>query len=313
MVSETPVLSIVLCTFNRAAALAGAIDALLAQTPGHPPFELVIVDNNSTDDTRRVVARAASDPRVRYVFERRQGLSYARNTGIQANRAPIVAFTDDDTRVSADFVDRIVRGLAARPEVAWIGGRVLPRWEESPPRWLDDVGYAPLALVDHGEHGFAVDPHRPICIVGANLAVRRAALEQAGGFSPIVQRVGDTIGSTEDHELQIRFWRAGLTGWYDPAIVVYADVPAERLRKRYHRRWHQGHGRFYALMRDPAFEQSTVGAWRGIPAHVFRAVVSELEAWLADGLRLRSSAFTHELRLRFLTGFVWQRLLKPEL
>ena len=89
-----------------------------------------------------------------------------------------------------------------------------------------------------------------------------------------------------------------------------AVVPRERLSKRYHRAWHRGHGRFYALMRDPLFERSR-SAWFGVPAHVYRSAIGEASAWAASLLRgRRSAAFAHELRLRFLTAFAVQRMFQ---
>src|SRR5437868_5644614 len=97
-------LSVVLCTYNRAERVGAALDALLRQK-GDVEYEIVVIDNNSTDDTENVVRSIAASGgagRVRYVFEGRQGLSHARNCGIRASHAPIVAFTDDDVRVNDD-------------------------------------------------------------------------------------------------------------------------------------------------------------------------------------------------------------------
>jgi hypothetical protein len=88
-------------------------------------------------------------------------------------------------------------------------------------------------------------------------------------------------------------------------------VPPERLSKRYHRAWHQGHGRFYALMRDPLFERSRAGALLGVPAHVYRSAFTEASAWTTSLLRGQTSAaFAHELRLRFLAAFARQRIFQ---
>ena len=93
-------------------------------------------------------------------------------------------------------------------------------------------------------------------------------------------------------------------------MTARAVVPPERLSKRYHRAWHQGHGRFYARMRDPQFEGSRAGTLLGVPAHVYRSAVGEAAAWGASLLRgRRSAAFAHELKLRFLTAFALQRIL----
>ena len=170
---------------------------------------------------------------------------------------------------------------------------------------------APLALVNFGESAFRISSQRPVCLIGANVAVRRRAFRRVGGFSTTLQRVGAGIGSNEDHDFQVRVLAAGGCAIYEPRIVVHAPVPRERLTKQYHRAWHRGHGRFHALMRDPSFERSRSGAFMGVPAHVYRSAVREAIAWGASLLARRSAAaFAHELRLRFLVSFAVQRILR---
>jgi glycosyltransferase involved in cell wall biosynthesis len=306
----SPRIGIVLCTYNRAKLLEGALDALLTQTADAPPYEIVVVDNNSTDATADVVrACMASHRRVRYVFEPQQGLAYARNSGIAATSADIIAFTDDDVRPAPDWIRAIDAAMVAYEHASWIGGKVLPLWSSPPPPWLTPEFWPPLALLDYGDEPILADASTRRCLVGANLVVRRRAFEAFGLFSPSVQRVGDTIGSTEDHELQLRLWHAGLHGMYCPSLVVFAIVQPERLDRGYHRRWHAGHGRFYALMNEATFEQSESGHFLGVPLHVFRGLgqhtVCAVHA-LVTGQA--PSAFYHELRARFLAGYARQRL-----
>ena len=129
--------SVVLSTYNRADRLPSALDALLSQSAG-AAYEVIVVDNNSTDATRTVIEQAAarSDGRLRYVFEPRQGLSHGRNAGIAAARSPIIAFSDDDVRVAPDWIAQLKRTFDAHPEIDYVGGRVLPHWLAPPPRWL---------------------------------------------------------------------------------------------------------------------------------------------------------------------------------
>src|SRR5687768_7427373 len=119
-----PKLSVILPTFNRANALKRALAALRRQSVMPGEYEVVVVDNNSTDGTAGVVA-LFEDRRIRLIDEPRQGLSYARNAGLAAARAPIVAFTDDDVEVAPDWVETILTTLARYPHVDGLGGRVL--------------------------------------------------------------------------------------------------------------------------------------------------------------------------------------------
>src|SRR5262249_19259934 len=154
--------------------LPAALSALLAQT-GDVSSEIVVVDNNSTDDTAAVVrpiARASAG-RVRYAFEPRQGLSHGRNAGIALARAPIIAFTDDDVRVSADWILQITRAFREYPGAGYVGGRVLPYWHAPPPSWLTEAHWAPLALQDYGPDTRVSGRERAVCLVGANLAFRK--------------------------------------------------------------------------------------------------------------------------------------------
>ena len=303
---DGPSVSVVLSTYNRGPLLHDALRSVVAQDPAVTPrFELIVVDNNSTDDTRTVVETfSATDHRVRYVFEREQGLSFARNTGIRHARASVIAFTDDDVRIESNWLAAIVGAFEEHPEAAVVGGRVLPIWPAAPPAWLRRDHWAPLALVDHGDATVAVTLENPICLVGACMAYRRSVFDEVGLFAADLQRVKNGIGSLEDHEFLLRVLRSGRTGLYDPRIVVHAEVQGDRLEPQYHRRWHAGHGHFHALLRSEKMERSTVGTLFGVPAHLYRQAAGDVGSWLlARARRDEARAFRHQLRLQFFRGF----------
>ena len=300
------VLTVAICTYNRAAALRTALRALTAQRDAATPFEIIVVDNNSTDDTCGTVQSFGEA--VRYIYERRQGLSHARNAAIEAAAGEFIAFTDDDVEVAPGWAAVLVHAFASHPDADCIGGRVLPRWQAPPPSWLTRAHWAPLALQDHGEAPLTFDAARPLCLVGANVAFRRPVFSRVGLFSPAVQRVKDGIGSTEDHEFLLRLYAAGGRARYVPDLVVTTEIPCDRLTRAYHRRWHRGHGRFHAVMRTREMERTTRGRVLGVPAHLFRAAASDAAAWVKLKMRGEAAeAFARETRLWFFSGFVRER------
>ena len=309
--SDSLAVSIVMPTYNRCGELEAAVNSALCQTEPADHYELIVVDNNSTDKTAEVLQRltAIHAGRVRAVTERRQGVSHARNAGITAAAAPLVAFFDDDVRVTPEWVATIRRTFRERSDIDCIGGKVLPDWSSPPPRWLTRSHWAPLALQDLGDRPVLVSAENPLGLISANLACRRSLLDRVGGFSPLFQRVKDGIGSLEDDEWIRRLWQSGGRALYVPDLVAHTSVPSTRLTRRYHRRWHSGHGRFYALLRAAEFERSSKGAILGVPAHVYRATIASAGSWIASLLTGRTDdAFTHEVRLRFLRGFFSQRV-----
>ena len=305
----TPLISVVLCTWNRAALLDGALMALVDQRDA-PPHEILVVDNASTDATDHIIERyAANFPHVRSIHEPRQGLSFARNAAVAAARGSLIAFTDDDVRVDGGWLARLTEAFASWPGAACVGGPVLPQWSEPAPAWLTPRLWAPLGIQDYGDEPFRVDAERPVCLIGANLGIRRAALDAIGEFNPAVQRIGDCGGSTEDHELHLRLWSAGLHGMYVPGLRVNAIVLPDRLRKAHHRAWQYGHGRHVARMRIPEMEATRRGRIGGIPAHVLRQAASDAFGWLTSYVAGNAaSAFERESRLWFVAGFVRERL-----
>jgi len=304
-----PTLSVILPTYNRASALRRAIDGLLRQSADPSSYEIIVVDNNSTDGTASLLD-SLDDPRLRVVKEPRQGLSFARNAGIAAARGRLVAFIDDDVEAAPDWVETIVATFAARPDVDGVGGRVLPAWPRPRPRWLTRTHWAPLALQDHGDAKRLFDRRTPIGLVGANLAFRRSVFDRVGTFAPAVQRVKNGIGSTEDHEFLSRVYETGGRMLYTPRLLVMARVQPERCNRAYHRQWHEGHGRFHALMRDPSMERARA-TLLGVPSHLLRTAAHDAIEWLSAAVSADwESAFAAELRLRFFRGFVGARVAR---
>ena len=305
--ADSPDLSVVICTYNRAALLRLALETLLRQQPTGLRYEVVVVDNNSTPETRVVVDELAQyNSNLRYVRETRQGNAYARNTGVAQARAPIVAFLDDDVTVCDNWLE-IILPVFSETNADFIGGKVLPRWEESPPSWLNSANWAPIAALDYGDAPFAITSENPLCLLTANIAFKKDLFSKHGEFSAAVQRKGDSIGSLEDHEFLTRLLRAGVTGAYVPELIVDAYVGSERMTKAYHRRWHTGHGHFYAIMNDPEWERSSYRLL-GVPGHLYKETARNALAWFSRMLTGKTDeAFTHECRLRFFRGFFRQR------
>jgi glycosyltransferase involved in cell wall biosynthesis len=300
-------ISVVICTYNRSDMLSEALESVLSQDAGSVRYEFIVVDNNSKDRTREVVNSFVerSHGRVRYIFEEKQGVANARNTGYMSAHAPIVAFTDDDVRVADDWVRKIKQTFDEHPEVDFVGGKVLPRWNAEPPAWLTRDHWSPLAIQDYSDKPFYSNAANPICFVAANLAIRRDLFAQVGGFDPAFQRIG--ASSAEDHEWQLRVWKAGKQGLFVPEIVVTADVQVERLSKAYHRLWHTGHGISCAMMRDPSYEPASARLF-DVPAHLFRQAAQHGLGWVKNSVQRRESeAFSNEVQLRSLISFFRHR------
>ena len=299
-------LSIALSTYNRSSVLANALEKLSVQETNGIDYEILVIDNNSTDNTKQVVSSFIErDSHFRYVFEKRQGLSYARNAGIEAAKSDLIVFCDDDVEVSPTWVQKNYEASLKFPDADYIGGRVLPIWGGPTPPWVRQT-MAPFALSDLGDEAFIVSPKKPHCLVGASLAVRRRAFAKAGLFSIETQRVKNSIGSTEDFDWQIKVWAYGGHGVYVPDIVCATEVPRDRLSKSYHRRWHLGHGKFNAIARRPEWEGTR--KLLGVPMFMYRQAMEATLKMTTCLLRAdRAEAFESQMTLLFYLGFFKQR------
>jgi glycosyltransferase involved in cell wall biosynthesis len=302
-----PDISVVISTYNRSKMLAGTIDSLLGQEGG-ATFEVIVVDNNSTDDTAAVIDTFVKrSPLLRYVFEPKQGVSHGRNAGIAAARSELLLFTDDDVTPDPRWVEHAKVLFEDKPDYGCIGGKVLPLWPSPPPSWLTREHWSPLALLDY-ETGMTLNSANRRCLITANMGIRRAVFEKIGYFVPRFQKTKGSTCSMEDRELQERYWNVGGRCWYDPSLVVYADIQPERLGKAYHRKWHFAHGRLYALLKDEEMERSGFRVL-GVPSHVIRQLITESGAQAVSVLQGNSdTAFGHQVKTLFSAGFIQQRL-----
>jgi glycosyltransferase involved in cell wall biosynthesis len=311
--------SIVIATYNRAADLRETLASLAALRPDGP-WEAIVVDNNSPDETRAVVEAAARifPVGLRYVFEREQGRSPALNAGIRIARGAIIATTDDDVRVPVDWLNRAAEGLE-RMKCDYVGGRVLPIWGAPRPDWIPNHGgkqWAVIALLDYGPEPMAFGARVPL---GVNMAFRREALDRAGLFDPNTGRRAGTLLGQEVREWCIRARQAGVHGFYIPELVLEHIIPADRLCKRYFRRWFFWRGISRARLYERAgldmeapeqtvFDFSKVPHVAGVPRYLYRKAGSHLFGWLLSALRRnRVAAFDHEVWLWFFAGILKQR------
>ncbi len=296
-----PTLSVVVGTYDRASSLRQTLHSLAALDTDGLQGEIIIVDNNSSDDTREAVEAfllTAPLP-ARYLFEPRQGLSYARNTEIEAASGQVIAFTDDDVLVERNWLQEIARAFALENPAA-LGGKIVPRWPASPPAWLGPELHRFLGLLDHGD-----EPKTMLTpeLWGANLAVR-ADVFRTLRFQGNLGRIGHKLYNGEDADLLQALIDRGEKILYWPRASVQHDIQLRRLDKRYFRKWHWDAGEMAARVAPRHISRSLLG----IPYHMYRSTAHELAAWSRGKLAHDGDAFLSELRLVRAAGFATTRM-----
>jgi glycosyltransferase involved in cell wall biosynthesis len=270
--------SVILCTYNRASQLSRALEGLShLDVPAGLDWELLVVDNSSTDDTRAIVEQVAAEARLpcRYMFEPQQGKSFALNTGIAQARGQVLAFTDDDVTFDRGWLRALLAAFDG-PDCAGAGGRIVPVWPSPPPRWYSETGpYRLRAAVVRYQFG---DTPGPVSLppYGANMAYRREMFERYGVFRTDIGPQGRLVMPGEDSEFGLRVLAGGERVMYVPSAIVYHPVEPERMRFRYFEQFYYGVGRME--MRVFPTDSGTI-RWLRIPRHLYRALVQHVLQW----------------------------------
>ncbi len=225
--------SVIVCTYNRAESLRDTLKSLMAQRVENVEYEVIVVDNNSKDQTKDVVT--TFNGKVRYLFEYKQGLSYARNTGIKEAKGDVIAFTDDDVIVDSGWVEAIWKCFHETAALA-VGGKIERLWHCERPDWLTEELTGPLIVQDLGPVRKKWD-QKNRHMIGANMAFNRALFEKYGFFKEELGRRGDELIGGEDRELFRRLFEANIPIFYEPKAVVHHKIEKERLTKEYMRKW----------------------------------------------------------------------------
>jgi glycosyltransferase involved in cell wall biosynthesis len=272
-------ISVILCTYNRSQSLSKALASLAVSTlPESVEWEVLVVDNNSKDQTREVIEDYCRlyPGQFRYVFEPQPGKSHALKTAIQKAQGDILAFMDDDVIVEPTWLQNLTAPLH---NGQWVGtgGRILPERTFSPPRWIplhDRYGLAPLALFDLGPRaGELTEPP-----FGTNMAFQKEVFEKYDGFrTDLGPRPGSEIRN-EDTEFGHRLLAAGERLRYEPSAIVYHSIPENRVQKGYFLAWWFDKAR--ADIRQSGIRSEARWFVAGIPLYLFRRLAVWTARWI---------------------------------
>jgi glucosyl-dolichyl phosphate glucuronosyltransferase len=283
-------ISVVLGTYNRASSLRTTLESFSSLIGlSDLTWELLVVDNNSTDSTRDVIRSFSTTAHfvVRYIFEKRQGRSAALNAGIAEATGEIVAFTDDDVLLDPGWLSNLARTFD-RFDCAAVAGRVVPVWNHPKPNWLEMEGQFAVVNFELG------DDFKEIKIppLGANSAFRKDVFRRHGVFRLDLGVTGSKHTITcDDTEFGGRLIRAGDKIVYSPHAVVYHPVDPARTTKKYFLTWFYYNG--VSLTRTAGLPQAGV-FYFGVPRWLYRELLTNLIKWLLnlDG----NSRFRYKLR-----------------
>ena len=296
--------SVCICTYNRRESLIEALRSLgEMRVPDETGFEVLVVDNNSSDGTAEAVEELDSENLpLRYVLEPRQGLSHARNRGISEARGRVIAFLDDDIVVEVDWLEQLLEAFSAEPLPAAVGGPAYLDLDLSRPDWWHEEFAGVAGHFDRGPSVLRSDEgYEGMIGIGANLAFDRQVFERYGLFRSDLGRKGDSLETGEELEFLGRLRRNGEKLVYDPAIVVQHRPDQGRLSRSYLRRWYFRFGEWsFVNERDSrAVRLLDVPRWR------FRDVFEESARWLYALLTRRpAEAFLHQLHVVAFGGYL---------
>jgi glycosyltransferase involved in cell wall biosynthesis len=283
--------TVAICTWNRAPLLDQTLTQLRQlRIPAGVEWELLVVNNNCTDETDAVIQRHEPHLPIRRLFEEKPGLSHARNCAVEAAQGELILWTDDDVLVDPGWLCAYVDAANQWPDATFFGGAVEPWFASEPPQWiaanLDLIGGA-FALTDHGPETRPLDPG--VTPYGANMGMRLADLGRSP-FDPRLGRKGANMLSEEETSLFRRWSGAGRIGLWVGGARVRHYIPSDRLEKPYLARFFQGLGRTSAIIHEIEGRRRILG----VPIWLYRKfLMVQAKCLILDPFKSRSwvSAF----------------------
>ncbi len=228
-------ISIIVATYNRWESLLLTLGSVAAQDLAPELWECVVVNNNSSDETQqRAEAFVAAHPHltIKVLFEKRQGLSWARNCGIEGSEGEIVAIIDDDEIINEGFAAAYLSLFESNSAVTSAGGAIIASYSTCRPRWMSR--YTELPIANPLDLGGTIKPFPAGRIPGGgNMAIRRSALERYGAFDVELGRTGERLIGGEESDLFERLAAAGEQCWWCPTAIMWHIIPPEKLTLDY--------------------------------------------------------------------------------
>ena len=286
-----PEIAAIICTHNRDRYLGAAIDSLLEQDC--TDYEIIVVDNASSDRTKEVVRQRLNNPLVKYVYEPELGLSVARNRGAKETTAPILAYLDDDAVASPQWLRTIVEAYRENAKLAIAGGRVtliLPEGQHLP-KWLSNEMAGALGSYDLGEKIVYLD-NPNLTPRGLNYSLRSSFLEEIGGFDPNLGRVGKNLLSNEELLMTELALEKGWQVAYLPAALAAHNVAPERLQPKWfiNRTWWQGVSECY---REEIAGRTGLGQFRRGGERMIRGLYKSVKYFNDPALRFDNFLYAY--------------------
>jgi glycosyltransferase involved in cell wall biosynthesis len=234
--------SIIIPTYNRASQLLPTLQSLVKLKTSRDLFEIIIVDNGSSDTTKDIVDKCQlenEDIAIKYFYDDTPGLLTGRHKGAIESKGDILTFIDDDVAVSTDWLESIINVMKEREDIAFLTGPNLPLYETDPPKWIDcfwNKAYKGqycgwLSLLDLGNEIQEVHPN---FVWGLNFTIRKSVFLELGGFHPdsVPEQYQKFQGDGETG-LTIKGYEKGLKALYHPGVLLYHQVPSSRLTFEY--------------------------------------------------------------------------------
>lgn len=227
-----PIISVIVCTYNRGELLVQALESLVTQSLEKSRYEVIVVNNNSTDNTEEIAKNFVEKyDNFRLVNEPKQGLSHARNRGYQEAKGDYVAYIDDDAKATENWLELIIKDFQnVSPTPVAVGGEIRPWYEVEPPDWFIEE----FEIITRGDTSCFLKPEisfTPLC--GSNMALQKKVLESSGGFSPEFGMQGTKIRLGEETLLFNIIYEDYPYIWYNPEIKVYHWTSKEKLTMSY--------------------------------------------------------------------------------
>ena len=271
----------IICTFNREAYLAKAIQSLVDQTLDNDLYEIIVVDNNSTDNTCKIVTEDFSHiDNLSYLFEPIQGLSQARNTGWKNAGGEFVAYLDDDAIASPQWLEKILLAFKTiRPQPGVVGGKIEAIWETPRPFWLSDKLARSLTIIDWSDKPKFFDDNRE-WLAGANIAYPKVLLKQAGGFNVNLGRKAHNLISCEENLLHHQLKQQGHRIYYHPEISIQHHIHSSRLVKEWHFKRRYWGGFSSSILEIYISKPSTIQRWKNSVKIIRKEIMRDLKKLL---------------------------------